>query len=171
MDGGFTINRVGPSLSLRLAAVTLTRMTAERVDILIKKLRPDAAIPSRGTAASTGFDLHACLDAPLTLAATPTLVPTGLAIEAPAGFDVQVRPRSGLSSKGVGVAFGTVDADYRGELLVTMWVFGDLDAYELHHGDRIAQLVIAALPAVAITEVTELSATSRGDGGHGSTGR
>jgi len=84
---------------------------------------------------------------------------------------VQVRPRSGLSSRGVGVAFGTIDADYRGELLVTMWTFGALASYDLHDGDRIAQLVVARLAPVAVVEVAELSATDRGAGGHGSTGR
>jgi dUTP pyrophosphatase len=99
------------------------------------------------------------------------MVPTGIAVEVPAGYDVQVRPRSGLSLRGVGVAFGTIDADYRGELLVTMWTFGDLETYELHDGDRIAQLVIARLAPVRVVEVDALSATGRGDGGHGSTGR
>ena len=92
-------------------------------------------------------------------------------MEFPYGYDAQVRPRSGLSSKGVGVAFGTIDADYRGELLVTMWTFGELDSYELHDGDRIAQLVVAPLVPVEVVEVRELTATARGDGGHGSTGR
>jgi dUTP pyrophosphatase len=99
------------------------------------------------------------------------MVPTGLAVEVPDGHDVQVRPRSGLSLKGVGVAFGTVDADYRGELRVTMWTFGDLDEYVLHDGDRIAQLVITRLAPVRVVEVAELSATERGEAGHGSTGR
>lgn len=107
----------------------------------------------------------------MVLTRAPQKVPTGVAIQFPAGFDVQVRPRSGLSSKGVGVAFGTVDADYRGELLVTMWTFGELETYELQDGDRIAQLVFAALASVEVTEVSELSETSRGEGGHGSTGR
>ena len=65
------------------------------------------------------------------------MIPCGIAIEFPYGYDVQVRPRSGLSAKGVGVAFGTVDADYRGELLVTMYTLGDLKSYELQDGDRI----------------------------------
>ena len=99
------------------------------------------------------------------------MIPAGVALEFPAGCDVQVRPRSGLSARGVGVAFGTIDADYRGELLVTMWTFGDRDTYELHDGDRIAQLVIAMLAPVLVVEVEGLTATSRGDGGHGSTGR
>ena len=137
----------------------------------VLRLRDGARLPSRSTPVATGFDLHACLDAPLALGPAPQRVPTGIAIEFPAGYDVQVRPRSGLSSKGVGVAFGTIDADYRGEVLVTMWTFGGLESYELRPGDRIAQLVVAQLAAVVVAEASELSATSRGDGGHGSTGR
>ena len=141
------------------------------MELRIRKLRAESRIPQRATEDATGFDLYACLDAPLLLARTPQMVPTGVAIEFPRGYDAQVRPRSGLSLKGVGVAFGTVDADYRGELFVTMWTFGAADSYELHDGDRIAQLVFAALAPVVVTEVTELSSTARGGGGHGSTGR
>lgn len=137
----------------------------------VLRLRDGARLPAHSTPAATGFDLHACLDAPLALGPAPRLVPTGIAIEFPAGYDVQVRPRSGLSAKGVGVAFGTIDADYRGEVLVTMWTFGGLASYELQPGDRIAQLVVARLAAVEVVEASELSPTSRGDGGHGSTGR
>jgi dUTP pyrophosphatase len=143
----------------------------ERMELKIRKLRPDARLPVRATEGATGFDLYACLDAPLLLTRAPAIVQTGVAIEFPRGYDAQVRPRSGLSSKGVGVAFGTVDADYRGELLVTMWTFGDAGTYELRHHDRIAQLVFALLAPVEAVEVTELTATARGDGGHGSTGR
>ena len=141
------------------------------MELRIRKLRAESRIPQRATEDATGFDLYACLDAPLLLARTPQMVPTGVAIEFPRGYDAQVRPRSGLSLKGVGVAFGTVDADYRGELFVTMWTFGAAESYELHDGDRIAQLVFAALAPVVVTEVTELSSTARGEGGHGSTGR
>jgi dUTP pyrophosphatase len=141
------------------------------MELLIRKLRPEARQPARATEGATGFDLYACLDAPLRLTRAPQMVTTGVAIEFPRGYDAQVRPRSGLSLKGVAVAFGTIDADYRGELLVTMWTFGAAESYELHDGDRIAQLVFAALAPVAVTEVTELSSTARGDGGHGSTGR
>jgi dUTP pyrophosphatase len=69
------------------------------------------------------------------------------------------------------VAFGTVDADYRGELLVTMWTFGELASYVLEDGDRIAQMVVAPLAEVVAVEVAELSASVRGESGHGSTGR
>ena len=141
------------------------------MQLLFRKLHPEARTPTRATEAATGFDLHACLDAAIVLTRAPQKVTTGIAIEFPQGFDAQVRPRSGLSLKGIGVAFGTVDADYRGELLVTMWTFGDLDTYELHDGDRIAQLVFASLAPVEVTEVTELSETARGEAGHGSTGR
>ena len=112
------------------------------MELLIRKLRPEARLPARATEGATGFDL---LRVPRRAAAArrgAAMVPTGVAIEFPRGFDAQVRPRSGLSAKGVGVAFGTVDADYRGELLVTMWTFGDTETYELRHHDRIAQLVV-----------------------------
>lgn len=143
----------------------------EEIALRIQRLKPHALLPSRATPDATGLDVYACLDAPLTLTCAPLMVPCGIAMEFPAGYDVQVRPRSGLSAKGVGAAFGTIDADYRGELLVTMWTFGELTEYELRHGDRIAQLVIARLAAVRIEEASSLSTTTRGPSGHGSTGR
>jgi dUTP pyrophosphatase len=141
------------------------------MELLIQRLRADARMPVRATEGASGFDLYACLETPIRLARGPKMVPTGIAIAFPRGFDAQVRPRSGLFTRGVGAAFGTIDSDYRGELLVTMWTFGDADAYELRHHDRIAQLVFAVLAPVEVVEAVELSATSRGDGGHGSTGR
>jgi dUTP pyrophosphatase len=92
-------------------------------------------------------------------------------MEFPYGFDLQVRPRSGLSARGVGVALGTIDADYRGELLVTMWTFGSRREYVVQDGDRIAQLVVARLTAADVVEVPQLGESARGTGGHGSTGR
>jgi dUTP pyrophosphatase len=141
------------------------------IELRVQKLRPEAFLPARATQDSIGFDLCACLEAPLTVGPKPQLVPAGIAIEAPPGVDMQVRPRSSLSLKGVGVAFGTIDPDYRGEVFVTMWTFGGLDAYELEHGDRIAQLVIARSVPARIVEADALSETARGVGGHGSTGR
>ncbi len=141
------------------------------MELMIRTVRPGARSPARATAGATGFDLYACLDGPIVLTRAPQKVATGIAIEFPHGFDAQIRPRSGLSAKGVDVALGTVDADYRGELLVTMWTFGELESYELRDGDRIAQLVFASLAPVDVREVAGLSETARGDGGHGSTGR
>ena len=156
---------------MTVAAAAATLPGVEPMELRVLKLRPQARLPVRATPSATGFDLHACLEAPISLGRAPVMVPTGVAIEFPAGYDVQVRPRSGLSAKGVGVAFGTIDADYRGELLVTMWTFGELDSYEVCHGDRIAQLVVARVADAAVVEVPALTATARGDGGHGSTGR
>ena len=101
----------------------------------------------------------------------PVRVGTGIAIEFPRGFDVQVRPRSGLAAKGVGVTFGTIDSDYRGEVLVTMYLFGDLEEYRIGNGDRIAQLVVTRLGDLRVVEAEELTDTARGVGGHGSTGQ
>ncbi len=88
----------------------------------------------------------------------------------PSGYEAQIRPRSGLSAKGVLVALGTVDSDYRGEVMVTMYTVGRHNGFELKHGDRIAQLVTGKLADLPIEEVSELSATERGVHGHGSTG-
>ena len=137
----------------------------------VMKLRPDARLPHRATEHSTGFDLYACLDGELVIGPEPVRVPTGVAIEAPPGFDVQVRPRSGLSSEGVMVTYGTIDADYRGELLVTMYILSHRAPHTVYNGDRIAQLVVSRFEAVGLAEVEELTESARGDGGHGSTGR
>jgi dUTP pyrophosphatase len=96
---------------------------------------------------------------------------TGIAIEVPQGYDVQIRPRSGLSARGVGVILGTIDSDYRGEVLVTMYLFNADTSFEVKHGDRIAQMVISRVADMPVVEVDELTATERGSGGHGSTGR
>ena len=137
----------------------------------IQRLHPRAQLPTRATPAASGLDLYACLpEGALKLGPDPIRVPTGVALETPPGFDAQVRPRSGLSLKGVGVAFGTVDSDYRGEVLVTMWVFGSRTEHQVRHGDRIAQLVVSRLAELPVVEVAALSASSRGAKGHGSTG-
>jgi dUTP pyrophosphatase len=139
--------------------------------IKVKRLRPEALLPFRASEGATGLDLYACLDEPVVLGPDPTLVPTGIAIETPAGLDVQIRPRSGLSRQGVNVILGTIDADYRGELLVSMHTFGSRASYEIKGGDRIAQLVITRFELVELQETAELGDSVRGSGGHGSTGR
>jgi len=141
--------------------------------IKVKLLRPGAKLPVRATLDASGYDLYACIQGKghIDLGPDVTLVPTGVAIEAPVGYDVQVRPRSGLGRQGVNIVFGTIDADYRGELLVSMYTFGSRQSYRVSHGDRIAQLVISRLADVELVEVAELTASEREDGGHGSTGR
>lgn len=135
-------------------------------------LRPGARLPARQSELASGFDLHACLNGgTLEVGTMPVLVPTGVAIAAPAGTDVQIRPRSGLSSKGVMGTFGTIDADYRGELFVTMYCLPDVGRYVIEDGERIAQLVVSRLADVTWTVVELLDGTTRGTSGHGSTGR
>jgi dUTP pyrophosphatase len=137
----------------------------------VKVLRPGARLPVRATPGSSGLDLHACLDAPIELGPDVTLVPTGIAIEAPAGYDLQIRPRSGLGRLGVDLIYGTLDSDYRGEVFVSMRTFGSTTSFRVEDGDRIAQLVVARVVDVTLEQVEELSDSVRGDGGHGSTGR
>lgn len=103
----------------------------------------------------------------------PTLVPTGIHIELPIGMEAQIRPRSGLAAKHALTCLntpGTIDAGYRGEISVIMMNFGKLP-YAIHHGDRIAQMVINRLPDVELIASETLSETQRGTGGFGSTGK
>jgi dUTP pyrophosphatase len=134
------------------------------------------ALPAYQTEHAAGLDLVAAVAeaAPLTLApGERVLVPTGLAIALPAGFEGQVRPRSGLALKhGITVlnAPGTIDADYRGEVSVVLINHGS-ESFVIRRGDRIAQLVIAPVHRVQLIPTLVLSETSRSTGGYGSTGR
>lgn len=141
-------------------------------EVKLRRLRPEAVLPRQATPGASGFDLYACLPegGSIELGRDPVRVPTGVAMEAPFGVDVQIRPRSGLSARGVGVTLGTIDADYRGELLVTMYLFGSAATFQINDGERIAQLVFGVLAPVQMIEVQALSDTERGEGGHGSTG-
>jgi dUTP pyrophosphatase len=125
------------------------------------------------TAGAAGMDLSSAADGPLTLDPGARVgVPTGLAIELPPGFEGQVRPRSGLAIRqGVTVvnAPGTIDADYRGELVVLLVNLGS-SPHTIAPGDRIAQLVVAPVTRAEVVEVSELSDTQRGGGGFGHTG-
>lgn len=138
------------------------------------RLDPMALPPERMTAGAAGFDIRACLAAPLTIGpGERALVPTGLALAIPAGWEGQVRPRSGLALKhGLTLANspGTIDSDYRGPFGVILINLGQ-DTFTVRHGDRIAQLVIAAAPPVRMVEVERLDETARGGGGFGHTGR
>ena len=147
-------------------------MDAEALRLEVVLLRPGAVLPARQSALASGFDLHACLDGGrLEVGTMPVRVPTGVAIAAPPDTDVQIRPRSGLTARGVMATFGTIDADYRGELQVTMYCLSDVGTYVIEDGERIAQLVVARLATVEWVAVTSLDTTARGEQGHGSTGR
>ena len=130
-------------------------------------------LPAAATPGSAGLDLLAALAEPLLLAAgARALVPTGIAIALPDGYEAQVRPRSGLALKhGITVlnSPGTVDADYRGEIQVILVNLGQ-EAVTLTRGMRIAQLVIAPVTAAVLIETQELPPSARGTGGFGSTG-
>ena len=138
----------------------------------VKVLRPGARTPERASKGASGFDLFACIDdlGVMVLENRPKLIPTGIALEVPPGFDAQIRPRSGLFAKGIAVALGTIDSDYRGEVFVTMYLLPSTPNYEVRHGDRIAQLVISRIADLPLVKVEELSETERGSKGHGSTG-
>ena len=141
----------------------------ERVSVQL--LRPGARLPERQSALATGYDLHAELGGgSMEVGTRPVRVPTGVAISAPPGLDVQVRPRSGLALRGVLATFGTIDADYRGEVFVTLYCLPEPGRYVVEDGERIAQLVVARLADVELEVVEALDETSRGAGGHGSTG-
>jgi dUTP pyrophosphatase len=133
-------------------------------------------LPAYQSALAAGLDLLAAVpqDAPIILAPGKyALIPTGLAIALPPGYEAQVRPRSGLAARhGVTVlnAPGTVDADYRGEISVPLINLGD-SPFTVWRGERIAQMVIAPVVQVELVPVTTLSTTARGSGGFGSTGR
>lgn len=144
----------------------------EEAIVRVKLLRPGAVLPRHATAQASGFDLYACLGLEeVALAQKPTLVPTGIALEVPDGLDAQIRPRSGLARQGVLSTFGTLDADYRGELMVALYTTAPDIAYTVRDGDRIGQLVLTRLVPVEFVEAEALSPTDRGSGGHGSTGR
>lgn len=132
------------------------------------------AVPSYATAQSAGMDLKANITEPIRLGMLErAMVPTGLFIELPEGYEAQVRPRSGLAAKhGISVANapGTIDADYRGEIKVIL-VNLSKDEFVINPGERIAQMVVARHEKVEWEEVEELSGSERGEGGFGSTGR
>lgn len=147
---------------------------SDRPRLCVKKLDPRAALPAYQSAQAAGMDLAACLGEPITIdPGRIALIRTGLAIAVPPGYEAQVRPRSGLSTKhGISMPNtpGTIDADYRGEVIVPVINLGR-EAFTVTHAMRIAQMVIAPVAHAAIEEVAELDATDRGAGGFGSTGR
>lgn len=133
----------------------------------------DLPLPAYATAQSAGLDLMAAIEGEIVLApGARQLIPTGLAIALPAGYEAQVRPRSGLALKhGITVLNSpdTIDADYRGEVKVLLINHG-AEPFRLQRGDRIAQMVVAPVTRASWREATELPDSARGGGGFGSTG-
>ena len=131
-------------------------------------------LPHYATPGAAGMDLYAHISEPVTLQPLQrSLVPTGLFIELPVGYEAQIRPRSGLAAKhGVGVVNspGTIDADYRGEIKVILVNLSDTP-FLLNPGERIAQMIVAAHVRVSWQQVEQLTETERGAGGFGSTGK
>jgi len=147
--------------------------SAEDVPVMVRRLPhfEGLELPAYATAGAAGMDVLAAEDVTLAPGARHA-VATGLALAIPPGFEIQVRPRSGLALKhGIGVpnAPGTIDSDYRGELKVILINHG-ADAFEVLRGDRIAQLVLSPVVRATWLKVDELDETARGEGGFGSTG-
>jgi len=149
-------------------------MASVNVDIVMLPHAADIPMPEYATAHSAGMDLRAAITEAITL--TPgerRLIPTGIAIALPTGYEAQVRPRSGLALKhGIGMvnAPGTIDSDYRGEVGVLLVNLGQHD-FVISRGDRIAQLVIASYTRVTWVKQDSLDETERGTGGFGHTGK
>ena len=142
--------------------------------IRVKKLRPNAKLPTYGSQEAAGADLYACLDKPVTIQpGKSAFIPTGLSMEIPTGYAGLIYARSGLACKrGLAPAnkVGVIDSDYRGEFIIVLHNHGDSDQC-VSNGERIAQLVITPVLSVAYCEVDELTDTLRSEGGFGSTGR
>jgi dUTP pyrophosphatase len=148
---------------------------SDPAQVLVRRIpgAEDLALPQPATAWSAGVDLRAAVDEPVVLAAGErVLVPSGIAIALPTGFEAQVRPRSGLAIRH-GITClnspGTIDSDYRGEIKVILANTG-AEAVTIQRGDRIAQMVVQRVPLVRFVEVEELPDTDRGAGGFGHTG-
>jgi dUTP pyrophosphatase len=155
-------------------------MPAKDIDgtarIGIKYLEHHEGLPGigRGTPGASGLDLHAaCTDDIVIAPGKVALVPSGIALSIPEGYEGQVRPRSGLAlNSGIGLlnSPGTIDSDYRGEIGIIMFNFGGED-FIVKRGDRVAQIVFCRIPRIELQERPHLDATDRGCGGFGHTGK
>jgi dUTP pyrophosphatase len=145
----------------------------DKIILKIEKLLHCAGVPEYKTEGASGMDLYASIDAPITLAPLErTLVPTGIKIELPMGYEAQIRPRSGLAIKhGISLSncVGTIDADYRGEVCAGLINLSN-EPFTINPAERIAQMVIAPIAFAQLEICTDLCSTERGAGGFGSTG-
>ena len=149
----------------------------ESIKIKIKRISDefsDISLPHYATEGSAGMDIRAAVKMPVTLAAgSIELVPTNLSVEIPLGYEIQMRPRSGLAAKhGIGLlnSPGTIDSDYRGEVKVILFNFGK-QPFVIERGERIAQMIISKVYRAEIEETDSLADTGRGEGGFGHTGK
>ena len=142
--------------------------------VQVKKLKPNAVLPTYGSEFSAGADLYACLDSAVKIPVGETvLIPTGLSMEIPEGFAGLIYARSGMACKrGLAPAnkVGVIDSDYRGEIMVALYNQSN-ETKVITSGDRIAQMIIQPVTQFEFNEVDELSDTIRGEGGFGSTGK
>ena len=145
--------------------------TAFQINIINRSRNP---LPEYATTGSSGMDIRAELDEPVTLQSLErTLIPTGIFVELPEGYEIQVRPRSGLAVKQGLTCLntpGTIDADYRGEIKVILINLSG-EPQTIQHGDRIAQIVFQKVEKIAWQPVQEINETQRGSGGFGHTGK
>ena len=147
------------------------------IDLKIKRITSDfddIELPSYATFGSSGMDIRAAINENMVInSGSVAMIPTNLSVEIPIGYEIQVRPRSGLAAKnGIGVlnSPGTIDSDYRGEVKVILFNFGNED-FIVKRGDRIAQIVIAEFVTANIQLVNKLNSSDRGEGGFGHTGK
>ncbi|DAC20945.1 MAG TPA: dUTP diphosphatase [Candidatus Poseidoniales archaeon] len=149
-------------------------MSRIELSVDFAKLHPDARLPTQGSADAAGWDLYA-LEEITVVRHKSSLIRTGLATAIPSGWEGQIRCRSSLGKKGMIMpnGLGTIDSDYRGELMVLATWIGEDDAFVVAKGERVAQLLFAPVPKVTIVETTveSLGTTTRGQGGFGSTGQ
>jgi dUTP pyrophosphatase len=149
----------------------------DQVKILVRRLNPDfndIPLPGYATPGSSGLDLRAAVSGDIILLpGSFELVPTNLSVEIPEGYEIEVRPRSGLAAKfGIGVlnSPGTIDSDYRGEIKIILFNFGK-ENFKISKGDRIAQMVLSKVYFAELVETENLQESKRGTGGFGHTGK
>ncbi len=156
---------------MRMQCEYFKLVSKNMLKLKVKRIRKDIILPEYKTEGASGFDLSSSIDS-LLKAGKFAVIPTGLIIEVPPGYEAQVRPRSGLAANnGIGVLNtpGTIDSDYRGEIKIVLFNFSDKD-FHIRKGDRIAQMVISKIERVKIIEVENISGSERGTQGFGSTG-
>ena len=142
--------------------------------VLIKKLNPNVELPTYKTSGASGMDLMAFIEEPIKISPNSShLIPTGLSMAFSEGYEVQIRPRSGLAAKSSVTVLntpGTIDSDYRGEIKIILFNHGKVD-FVINNKDRVAQMILTPVVKMEFEETDDLPDTLRGEGGFGSTGK